>query len=221
MLISLGGVIWLRCPGSVDRSDRKSYAREPSLREAIYPVQGPCVAALAAPGFHRADKQRHATLGLHFILGQACHAAACRSCQTLGVTRNMSVNLMHRAALKPPRPTVRCLSASALLCARAMPTLRSKPEQLPFVAVAESAGNSDVGTVDALCNHCLHSSPIQSASALARRRGQLLVSQWALPLGEGRRGLPATVPRGSGVGGIKIVPRLPTAVTPNPLSMNP
>ena len=27
-------------------------------------------------------------LGLHFILGQACHAAACRSCQTLGITRN-------------------------------------------------------------------------------------------------------------------------------------
>ena len=39
-MISLGGVIWLRCPGSVDRSDRKSYARESSLRGAIYPVQG-------------------------------------------------------------------------------------------------------------------------------------------------------------------------------------
>ena len=54
LLISLGGVIWLRCPGSVDRSERKSYPRESSLREAIYPVQGPCMAALAAPGFHRA-----------------------------------------------------------------------------------------------------------------------------------------------------------------------
>ena len=216
MLISLSGVIWLRCPGSVDRSDRKSYARESSLREAIYPVHGPCVAALAAPGFHRADSLRQAGFGLHFILGQSRLACASRLTQTLGVTKNMSVNLMHHAAFKPSRPTVRCLSASALRCARAMPTLRSKPERLPFVAVAKAAGNSDVPTVYALCNQRSHSSPIQSASALARRRGQMLVSQWALPLSEGRRGLQAAVPRGSGVGGVQAVPRLSTVVTPNP-----
>ena len=38
-----------------------------------YPVHGPCVAALAAPGFHRADSQRAAPF-------------ACRLCQTLGNT---------------------------------------------------------------------------------------------------------------------------------------
>ena len=139
-----------------------------------------------------------------------------RSAQTLGVTRSMSMNLMHRAAFKPSRPRVRCLSAPALLCARAMPTLRSRPERLPFVAVAEVTGNSDVRTFYALRNQPWHSPPVQSAPALARRQGQMLVSHWALPLGEGRRGLQAAVPRGSGVGGIQSVPRLPTVVTPNP-----
>ena len=38
----------------------------------MYPVHGPCVAALAAPGFHQADSQRAAPF-------------ACRLCQTLGV----------------------------------------------------------------------------------------------------------------------------------------
>ena len=176
-MISLGGVIWLRCPGWVDRSDRKSYARGSSLREAIYPVQGPCVAALAAPGFHRADSLRQRRLGPHFILGQARAASASRSCQTLGVTRNMSMNLMHRAALEPSKPTVRCLSASDLRCARAMPTLRSRSERLPFVTVAKAAGNSDVRTVYALRNQRSHSPPAQSAPALARRQRQMLVSQ--------------------------------------------
>ena len=126
------------------------------------------------------------------------------------------MNLMHRAALKPSRPMVRCLTAPDLLCARAMPTLRSRPERLPFVAVAKAAGNSDVRTVHAPHNQPWHSPPTQSAPALARRRVQMLVSQWALPLSEGRRGLQAAVPRGSGVGGVQAVPRSSTVVTPNP-----
>ena len=44
----------------------------------------------------------------------------------------------------------------------------------------------------------------------------MLVSQWALPLSEGQRGLQAAVPRGSGVGGVQAVPRFSTVVTPNP-----
>ena len=43
----------------------------------------------------------------------------------------------------------------------------------------------------------------QSASALARRRRQMLVSQWALPLSEDWRGLSGTVSSGSGVGGLQ------------------
>ena len=156
-----------------------------------------------AQPFHQADSQRAAPF-------------ACRLCQTLGVTRNMSVNLMHRAAFKPSRLTVRCLSASARLCARAMPTLRPRSGRLPFVAVAEAVGNSDVRTVHALRNQRSHSPPAQSAPALARRRVQMLVSQWALPLDEGRRGLQAAVPCGSGFGGVQAVPRLPSVVTPNP-----
>ena len=156
-----------------------------------------------AQPFHQADSQRAAPF-------------ACRLCQALGVTRNMSVNLTHRAALKPSRPMVRRLSAPALLDIRAMPTLRSRPRRLPFVAVAKAAGNSDVRTVHALRSQSWHSLPAQSAPALARRRGQMLVSQWVLPLGEGRRGLQAAVPRGSGVGGVQTLPRFPTVVTPNP-----
>ena len=112
------------------------------------------------------------------------------------------MNLTHRAALKPSRPTVRWLSAPELRCAKAMPTLRSSTGRLPFVAAAEAAGNSDVRTVDALRNQRWHSSPIQSAPALA--------------LGEGRRGLQVAVPCGSGVGGVQAVLRSATFVMPNP-----
>ena len=49
----------------------------------MYPVHGPCVAALAAPGFHRADAHRQAAHGPPFILGLARPAVARRSCQTL------------------------------------------------------------------------------------------------------------------------------------------
>ena len=101
------------------------------------------------------------------------------STQTLGVTRNMSGTLMHRAAFKPSRPTVRCLSAPELRCARAMPTLRASPERLPFFAVAKAAGDSDVGTVYALCIQSWYSPPVRSAPALARRRGQIYRAAWA------------------------------------------
>ena len=126
------------------------------------------------------------------------------------------MNLIHRAAFKPSRPRVRCLSVSARRCASAMPTLRSRPGRLPFVAVAKAVGNSDVGTVYALRNQPWHSPPAQSAPALERHRGQVLVSQWALPLSEGRRSRRAAVPRGSGVGSVQAVPRFSTVVTPNP-----
>ena len=38
--------------------------------------------------FAQADTPRHATLGPHFILAQARHAAVCRLAQTLGPTGN-------------------------------------------------------------------------------------------------------------------------------------
>ena len=44
------------------------------------------MAALAAPGFHRADTQRQAVSGPHFILGPTQPAAVYRSCQTLDRT---------------------------------------------------------------------------------------------------------------------------------------
>ena len=65
------------------------------------------------------------------------------SCQTLGVTKNMTVNLMHRAySFKPSRPAIQCLSSSAVPRARATPTLRSIPRRRPFVAVAQVVGDS-------------------------------------------------------------------------------
>ena len=95
-----------------------------------YPVHGPCVAVLAAPGFHRGDRQKATPF-------------SCPSCQTLGVTRNMSVNFVHRAfACKPSRQAVQCVSASAEPHVRAMPTLRPRPEKRPLVAVAEVVGYS-------------------------------------------------------------------------------
>ena len=70
-----------------------------------------------AQPFHQADSQRAAPF-------------ACRLCQTLGVTRNISVNLMHRAvALRPSRPG-RCLSALVVSQARASRALRSRAARL-------------------------------------------------------------------------------------------
>ncbi len=56
----------------------------------------------------------------------------------------------------------------------------------------------------------------QLAPALARCRGQMLVSLWALPLSEGQRAPPGSVLSGSGVGGVQTVPRFFTASDAQP-----
>ena len=126
------------------------------------------------------------------------------------------MRLMHRAlALKPSGPIVRCLSALAEPQAREVHALRSRPARPVFVAVATVVGNSSRRATRGFPNHRGKAFPAQLASALARRRRQTLVSLWALPLSEGRCGLPGTVSSGSGVGSMQSVPRLPTVVTPN------
>ena len=127
------------------------------------------------------------------------------------------MNLMHRAiACKPSRPAIQCGAPPAVLDVRAMPTLRSRPEERPFVAVAEVVGYSPKQATRASRDHRAKAFQAQLVSALARRRRQMLVSLWALPLSESQRGLPGTVSSGSGVGSMQSVPRLPTIVTPNP-----
>ena len=169
----------------------------------MYPVHGPCVAALAAPGFHRGDSQKAAPF-------------ACPSCQTLGVTKNPSMKSMHRVfTRKPARPAPQCLSATAELHVKAMPTLRPRPEERPFVAVTKVVGYSIKRTIRASRNHRGKAFQAQFVPALARRRRQMLVSLWALPLSHGQRRLGSTARCGSGVGSIQPVPRLPTVVTPN------
>ena len=129
----------------------------------------------------------------------------------------MSVNLMHRAiASKSSRQEVQCVSASAELHVRAMPTLRPRPEERPLVAVAEVVGYSLKRTTRASCHHRAKAFRAQLVSALARRRRQMLVSLWALPLSEGRRGVRSTEPRGSGVSSIRAALRFSTSLTPNP-----
>ena len=108
------------------------------------------------------------------------------------------------------------MSAAAVLHVRAMPTLWSRPEERLFVAVVKVLGHSPKQATHASRNHCAKAFRAQLVPALARRRRQMLVSLWALPLSETRRGLPGTAPRGSGIGSIQSVPRSPTAVTPNP-----
>ena len=88
-----------------------------------------------------------------------------------------------------------------------MLTLRPRPEERPFVAVAKVVGHSLKRTTRASCHHRAKAFRAQLVPALARRRRQMLVSLWALPLSEGRRGLQAAVPRGSGVGGVQAVSR--------------
>ena len=123
----------------------------------------------------------------------------------------MSVNLAHRAfARKPSTQAIQCLSAPAELHVRAVPTLRPRPEKRPLVAVAEVVGYSLKRKTRASCHHSAKAFRAQLVPALARRRRQMLVSLWALPLIAGRRGLQGTAPRGSGVGGVQSVPRFPT-----------
>ena len=132
------------------------------------------------------------------------------------------MNLVHRAfARKPSTQAIQFVSASAephvraVRAVRAMPTLRSRSEERPFVAVVKVVGSSLKRTTRASRNHRAKAFRAQLVLALARRRRQMLVSLWALPLSESRRGLPGTVSSGSGIGSMQSVPRLPTVVTPN------
>ena len=127
------------------------------------------------------------------------------------------MNRTHRlVAPKPSRRADQCVCASADLHVRTMPTLRPRSEERPFVAVAEVVGYSLKRTTRASCNHRAKAFQAQLVPALARRRRQMLVSLWALPLSEGRRALLGTVSSGSGVGGVQAFPRFSTVVTPNP-----
>ena len=165
----------------------------------MYPVQGPCVAALAAPGFHRGDAFQPT-------------ASKRPSCQTLSVTNTMAVNRMHCAvAARPSMQAARRQPESAVLHVEAMRTLRSGPEQLAFVAVTKVSGSSLGQATRSRRSQRLLPPQARSAAALARRRRQTLVSQWALPHLQGQRILPGAVPCGSGVGGAQPSPRLSTA----------
>ena len=121
------------------------------------------------------------------------------------------MNLAHRAfARKPSTQAIQCLSAPADLHVRAVPTLRPRPELRPFVAVAKFVGHSPKQAKRASRNHRTKAFRAQLVPALARRRRQMLVSLWALPLSEGWRALACTVSSGSGVGGVHTVPRFST-----------
>ena len=79
-------------------------------------------------------------------------------------------------------------------------------------------GRWQLGRPNCLCaSQSTFALAFNSVSASACAPSSANVSQrWALPLGEGRRGVQAAVPRGSGVGGVQAVARFPTVVTPNP-----
>ena len=132
------------------------------------------------------------------------------------------MKLTHRAfARKPSTQEIQFVSASAephvraVRAVRAMPTLRSRPEVRLFVAVAKVVGSSLKRTTRASRNHRARAFRAQLVPAHARRRRQRMVSLWALPRSQGRRGFRTTVGCGSGVGSIQPIPRLPTVVTPN------
>ena len=86
-----------------------------------------------------------------------------------------------------------------------MPTLRSRPEERPSFALAKVVGYSPKQATRASRNHRAKAFRAQLVPALARRRRQMLVSLWALPLSAGRRGFQGTVPRGSGAGGVQAI----------------
>ena len=139
------------------------------------------------------------------------------SCQTLGVTKSMPMNLACRAiAPRPSRPAAQRVSASAGPHVRTMPTLRLRPEECPFVAVAEVVGYSPKQATRPSLSHRTKAFQAQLVPALAHRRRQMSVSLWALPLSSGQRGFQGTAPRGSGFGSIQVATRSPTSLTPNP-----
>ncbi len=127
------------------------------------------------------------------------------------------MKLTHRAvAPKPSRLAIQCVSALAEPHVRAMPTLRPRPEKRPLVAVAEVVGYSLQRNARASCHHLTKACRAQLVPALARRRRQMLVSQWALPLSENQRSLGSTVSSGSGVGGVQTAPRSSTVSDAQP-----
>ena len=95
----------------------------------MYPVHGPCVAALAAPGFHQADSQRAAPF-------------ACRLCQTLGGWRFRPAvsHCQVRWLAHPERPLLRVARFTALKpqargsvhSCRLAKLLRSSARRLPL-----------------------------------------------------------------------------------------
>ena len=114
------------------------------------------------------------------------------------------MNHMHRAiALRRSRPVGRSVSALAEPRARASCALGSRPARPALSTVAKASGESPGQATRGFRNHRAKAFQAQLASALARRRRQVLVSQWALPLSEDWRGLSGTVSSGSGVGGVQ------------------
>ena len=82
------------------------------------------------------------------------------------------MKLTHRAvAPKPSRQAIQCVSASAELHVRAMPTLRPRSEERPFVAVAEVVCNSLKRTTRASCNYRAKAFPAQLVPALRAAEG--------------------------------------------------
>ena len=80
------------------------------------------------------------------------------------------MKLTHRAiAPRPSRQAIRCVSASAEPHVTAMLTLRPRPEERPFVAVAKVVGQSPKQATRASRNHCTKAFQAQLVPALARR----------------------------------------------------
>ncbi len=127
------------------------------------------------------------------------------------------MNLPHfSVALKLSRPVERRSSALAEPQAKASQVLRSRPARSASVALSETSGKSPEQAARGIRNHRSTAFQAQLAPALARHRGQMLVSQWALPLSEGRRALDGTVSSGSGAGGVQALPRFFTASDAQP-----
>ena len=117
---------------------------------------------------------------------------------------------MHRVvAPKRSRPGRR-FSTSVVSQARAIHALRSRPKRSAFVAVATVAGSSPQQATRGFRNLRAKAFQAQLVLALARRRRQMLVSLWALPLSKCLPGLRGTESSGSGVGGVQAILRFST-----------
>ena len=119
------------------------------------------------------------------------------------------MNHMHRAiALSRSRPVGRSMSALAEPQARASCALGSRPARPAVSTVAKASGESPRQATRGVRNRRATAFQAQLAPALARRRRQMLVSLWALPLSEGWSALPRTVSSGIGAGGVQAALRL-------------